>query len=76
MRAMREREQGRVLAGFFQMDDAYWSGRRRGYNIGRDTRGKTPIVAALATAADSGKALTIRMDRVRGFRSREIERWS
>jgi transposase-like protein len=76
MQAMLEREQGRKLAGVVQMDDAYWGGRRRGYKIGRGTRGKTPIVAAVATAADSGKPLTMRMDRVRGFRSREIGRWA
>lgn len=58
------------------MDDAYWGGRRRGYKRGRGTRGKTPFVAAVATDPASGKPLTMRMDRVKGFRTREIGRWS
>ena len=76
MQAMLEREQGRSLDGVIQMDDAYWGGRRRGYKRGRGTRGKTPFVAAVATDPVSGKPLTMRMDRVKGFRSREIGRWS
>lgn len=76
MQAMLEREQGRSLEGVIQLDDAYWGGRRRGYKRGRGTRGKTPFVAAVATDPDSGKPLTMRMDRVRGFRRREIGRWS
>ena len=76
MQAMLEREQGRLLDGVIQMDDAYWGGRRRGYKRGRGTRGKTPFVAAVATDPASGKPLTMRMDRVKGFRTREIGRWS
>ena len=71
MQAMLEREQGRRLEGVIQMDDAYWGGRRRGYKRGRGTRAKTPFVAAVATDPASGKPLTMRMDRVRGFRSRK-----
>lgn len=76
MQAMLEREQGRSLEGVIQMDDAYWGGRRRGYKRGRGTRGKTPFVAAVATDPASGKPTTMRMDRVKGFRSREIGRWA
>lgn len=76
MQAMLEREQGRELTGVIQMDDAYWGGRRRGYKIGRGTRGKTPLIAAVATDPTAGKPLTMRMDWVRGFRSREIGRWA
>ena len=76
MQAMLEREQGRALEGVIQMDDAYWGGRRRGYKRGRGARGKTPFVAAVATDPGSGKPLTMRMDRVNGFRRREIGRWS
>lgn len=74
MQAMLEREQGRALTGVVRMDDAYWGGRRRGYKLGRGTRGKTPIVAAVATTADSGTPVAMRMDRVKGFRGREIGR--
>jgi transposase-like protein len=76
MHAMLEREQGRKLSGAIQMDDAYWGGRRRGYKRGRGARGKTPFVAAVETDPESGKLLRMRMDRVRGFRTREIDRWS
>lgn len=76
MQAMLEREQGRKLTGIVQMDDAYSGGRRRGYKRRRGTRGKTPVVAAVATDPVSGKPLVMRMDRVKGFRSREIGRWS
>lgn len=75
MQAMLEREQGRRLEGVIQLDDAYWGGRRRGYKSGRGTRGKTPFVAAVATDPESGNPLKMRMDRVKGFRSREIGRW-
>lgn len=76
MQAMLEREQGRRLEGIIQMDDAYWGGRRRGYKRGRGTRSKAPFVAAVATDPASGKPLAMRMDRVKGFRLREIGRWS
>lgn len=75
MQAMLEQEQGRRLEGLIQMDDAYWGGRRRGKR-GRGARGKTPFVAAIATDPASGKPLTMRMDRVKGFRNRVIGRWS
>jgi len=76
MQAMLEREQGRALQGLIQMDDAYWGGRRRGYKRGRGTRGKTPFVAAVATDPHNERPLRMRMDRVKGFRGREIGRWS
>ena len=76
MQAMLEQEQGRSLEGVIQLDDAYWGGRRRGYKRGRGTRGKTAFVAAVSTDPASGKPLTMRMDRVKGFRQREIGRWS
>ena len=76
MQAMLEREQKQRLEGVVQMHDAYWGGRRRGYKRGRGTRGKTPFVAAVATDPVDGRPLRIRLDRVKGFRSREIERWS
>ena len=76
MQAMLEREQGRKLAGVIQMDDAYWGGRRRGYKRGRGTRGKTPFVAAVSTDPVTGTPVAMRMDCVKGFRSKEIGRWS
>lgn len=76
MQALLEREHGRSLRGVIQLDDAYGGGRRRGYKRGRGTRNKTPFVAAVATDPDSGKPLVMRRDRVRGFRRRELGRWS
>jgi len=76
MQAMLERESGRALEGVIQIDDAYWGGRRRGSKRGRGAPGKTPFVAAVATDPTSKKPLTMRLDRVKGFRSREIGRWS
>lgn len=75
MQAMLEREQARTLSGLIQIDDAYWGGRRAGKR-GRGARGKTPFVAAVATDPKTGKPLTMRMDRVKEFYKREIERWS
>lgn len=58
-----------------QVDDAYWGGRCRGYKRGRGTRGKTPIVAAAQTD-DAGRPARISLSRDKGFRSKEIARWS
>jgi transposase-like protein len=76
MQAMLEHEQGRRLDGLVQLDDAYWGGRRRGRKRGRGAAGKTPFVAAVEVDPDDGRPLRMRMDRVRGFRHREIRRWS
>lgn len=75
MQAMLERESTHKLSGVVQLDDAYWGGLRRGYKRGRGSRDKTPFVAAVQTD-DEGRPLRMSMNRVRGFRSREIERWS
>jgi hypothetical protein len=70
-----ERDAARPLAGLIQIDDAYWGGRRRGYKRGRGTRGKTPFVAVVQTDAQ-GRPQRMSFNRVRAFRSREIEQWS
>lgn len=75
MQAMLEREAGRRLSGLIQIDDAYWGGRRRGYKRGRGTRGKAPFVAAVETDA-VGHPCRMSLNRVKGFRSRELARWS
>jgi hypothetical protein len=76
MQVMLERDRGRRLDGLVQIDDAYWGGRRRGYKRGRGARGKTPLLAAVATDPENGHPLAMRMSRVRGFRKREIKRWA
>lgn len=74
MQVMKEREATKPLAGWIQLDDAFWGGRRRGKR-GRGARGKTPLVAAVATD-EQGNPQRLRLSRVRGFRLREIARWS
>jgi transposase-like protein len=75
MQAMLERESIRQLAGLVQIDDAYWGGRRRGYKRGRGTRGKTPFVAAVQTD-EQGHPHRMSLNRVKGFGSKQIARWS
>lgn len=75
MQTMLERESVRPLTGLVQIDDAYWGGRRRGCKRGRGARGKTPFVAAVQTN-EEGHPLRMSLNRVKGFRSKEIARWS
>ena len=75
MQAMLERDGARPLAGLVQLDDAYWGGRRRGYKRGRGTRGKTPFVAAVEIDA-AGHPRRMSLNCLKGFRSKEIARWS
>jgi hypothetical protein len=74
MQVMKERESARPLRGLIQLDDAFWGGRRRGKR-GRGAKGKTPMLAAVATD-EQGHPQRLRLSRVRGFRLREIARWS
>jgi len=74
MQVMKEREAGRRLSRLVQLDDAYWGGKRAG-KTGRGARGKTPLVAAVETDPE-GHPRRMRLSRVRGFRLREIARWS
>jgi len=48
LQVMKERESSKPLVGLIQLDDAFWGGRRRGKRA-RGARGKTPMVAAVAT---------------------------
>jgi len=64
-----------VKSGPPQLDDAYWGGRRRGYKRGRGTRGKTPFVAAVEVDA-AGRPRRMSVNRIKGFRWREIARWN
>jgi len=75
IQAMLEREGCRKLEGLVQLDDAYWGGRRRGYKRGRGTRGKKPFVTAVQTDV-AGRSQRISLSCVKGFRFKEIARWS
>jgi len=74
MQAMLEREADQPLAGTVQLDDAYWGGRRRGKS-GRGKRNKTPFVAAVEIDPD-GHPRRMSFNRIKGFRMKEIARWS
>ncbi len=75
MQTMLEQESTRQLTGLVQIDDAYWGGRRRGKKRGRGASGKTPFVAAVQTD-EHGHPRRMSLNRVKGFRSKEILRWS
>lgn len=75
MQAMLELEAKKRLSGTVQIDDAYWGGRRRGGKRGRGAQGKTPLLAAVETDA-AGRPRRMSFNRVSGFRSKEIVRWS
>ena len=49
MEAMTEREEGRQLTGFVQVDDAYLGGERNGGKPGRGSENKQPFVIAVST---------------------------
>jgi ISXO2-like transposase domain/Transposase zinc-ribbon domain len=74
MQVMKERGARHALGGLVQLDDAYWGGKRPGKG-GRGARGKSPLVAAVETD-EQGRPRRMRLSRVRGFRLREISRWS
>ena len=75
MQAMLERDSARQLSGMVQIDDAYWGGRHRGGKRGRGARGKTPFVAAVEVD-EAGHPRRMSLNCVKGFRSKEIARWS
>jgi hypothetical protein len=69
MQVMKERESTKPLAGWIQLDDAFWGGRRRGKR-GRGARGKTPLVAAVSTD-EEGNAATAAQPRARLANARD-----
>ena len=75
MQVMKERDDTRPLGGSVQLDDAYWGGERRGGKSGRGAPGKTPFVAAVELN-EEGRPMRMRLSRVGGFRSDEIEAWA
>jgi transposase-like protein len=75
MQVMLERERGRPLPGRIELDDAYWGGERHGGKRGRGSENKTPFVGAVATT-EAGQPVRMKLHRVKGFRKKEIKRWS
>ena len=75
MQAMMERDNGKPLSGFIELDDAYLGGERTGCKPGRGAEGKTPFIAAVETTHD-GQPTRIKLSVIKGFRSAEILSWS
>jgi len=75
MQVMLERDSANKLSGFVELDDAYLGGERRGGKVGRGAAGKTPFVAAVETT-NEGHPMRSKLSVVKGFRTREIARWS
>ena len=75
MQVMKERDDMRPLGGWVQLDDAYWGGERRGGKRGRGAPGKTPFLAAVELNRE-GRPMRMRLSRVGGFRSEEVEAWA
>jgi transposase-like protein len=75
LRAMTEREEGYLLRGKFQMDDAYLGGELPGGRAGRGSENKIPIVAA-ASLNEAGHPIHARCTAVSGFSSEAISDWA
>lgn len=75
MQVMMERDNGKKLSGFIELDDAYLGGERTGCKPGRGADGKTPFVAAVETT-DQGCPTQVKLSVVDGFRSESIRAWS
>jgi len=75
MQVMLERDSEKKLKGNIEMDDSYLGGERSGGKRGRGAQGKTPFVAAVEKN-ESGRPVRIKLTRLKGFRRKELERWS
>jgi transposase-like protein len=75
MQAMAEREQGYVLEGQVQVDDAYLGGERSGGKAGRGSENKVPFVAAVSLS-DAGHPLRTKLTPVAGFTLTAIKQWA
>ena len=74
MQVMLERDSTKKLHGRIEIDDAYYGAKRVPGKKGRGAARKTPFIAAIET--HDGKPFYLKLSRVKGFLSREIERWS
>jgi hypothetical protein len=75
MQVMLERDEGKPLSGFIEVDDAYLGGECTGGKVGHRVAGKTPFVAAVE-AIEEGCPTRIKLSVVKGFRSAEIKSWN
>jgi len=80
LHVMLERENGRILSGRVEVDDAYIGGERHDGTTGRGTTGKTPFLAAVQTTPDGDpdgrKVLYVKLTKVRNFKGRTVKTWA
>lgn len=74
MQVMCEREEGRILEGRVELDDAYLGGEKPG-KPGRGSTNKIPFVAAIQTS-EEGHPLYVRLNRLAGFTKEAIDAWA
>ncbi len=75
MEAMTEREEGRQLAGFVQIDDAYLGGERNGGKRGRGSENKQPFVIAVSTDKTLEHPTFAVIEPVRNFTNQAMLEW-
>ena len=75
MEAMTEREEGRQLRGFVQIDDAYLGGERNGGKRGRGSENKQPFVIAVSTDHELEHPTFAIIEPVRDFSNRTLLEW-
>lgn len=72
---MKLRDDSKPLAGFVQLDDSYWGGKKHDGNRGRGATGKLPFIAAVSTN-DQGHPLSMRFSRVQSFSLKAVDAWA
>jgi transposase-like protein len=72
---MLEKNGKKKLSGRVEMDDAYIGGEHTGGKRGRGSENKTAFIAAVSTTED-GKPDQIKLNVVKGFKLRSIEKWA
>ena len=76
MEAMTEREEGRQLAGFVQIDDAYLGGELNGGKPGRGSENKQPFIIAVSTDEDLERPTYAVIEPVRSFSNEAMLDWA
>lgn len=72
---MKLRDDSKPLAGFVQLDDSYWGGRKHDGKRGRGATGRLPFIAAVSTNAQ-GHPENMRFTRVQTFSLKAVEAWA
>lgn len=72
---MKLRDDSKPLAGFVQLDDSYWGGKKHDGNRGRGATGKLPFIAAVSTN-NQGHPLNMRFTRVQSFSLKAVDAWA